>query len=147
MNATRTRLPNRRQQRLYAIEVNGMRFEAGIGFDPETGQPQELFLTGPKLGSAFAHVLDDAATAISVALQHGVPPQALAKSVARLPVGIVRPADLDRSDAMPARQPASVLGAALDLLCVARLDDAMPPEAAAAGNAALARLRAAGRLP
>ena len=40
-------------------------------------------------------ILADAAVAISVAVQHGVPGAALAKSVGRLPTGPVALSDLD----------------------------------------------------
>ena len=56
----------------------------------------------------------DAAVVISVALQHDIPAQSLAKSIGRLPDGQVTPADLD--EGKPARLPASPIGAALDLL-------------------------------
>jgi ribonucleoside-diphosphate reductase alpha chain len=49
-----------------------------------------------------------------VALQHGIPAEALAKSVGRLPVGTVAPEDLD--GASERRVPASPIGAALDLV-------------------------------
>ena len=47
-----------------------------------------------KEGSAMNMLLADAAVAISVALQFGVPPHALAKSVGRVPLGLVSPSDL-----------------------------------------------------
>ena len=59
-------------------------------------------------------LLADAAVAISIALQHGIPAAALAKSIGRLPSGPVTPADLE--GAVPARVPASPIGAALDLV-------------------------------
>jgi ribonucleoside-diphosphate reductase alpha chain len=59
-------------------------------------------------------LLADAAVVISVALQHGIPAQSLAKSIGRLPEGPVTPADLD--EGKPARIPASPIGAALDLV-------------------------------
>ena len=67
-----------------------------------------------KEGSMLNALLADAAVAISVALQHHVPPAALAKSVARLPNGSIEPADLDQLQSE--RRPASLIGAALDLL-------------------------------
>ncbi|MGH7114682.1 MAG: hypothetical protein ACREE9_09330 [Stellaceae bacterium] len=63
-------------------------------------------MSGPRDGSALAAILADAAVVISVALQHGVSPAALAKSVARLPE------TLDG----PATAPGSPIGAALDLI-------------------------------
>jgi len=110
----RHRLPNRRPSRVETVEVAGQTFTATVGFDPETDRPCEVFLTAGKEGSLINAMLADAAVVISVALQHGVSAQSLAKSVGRLPEGQVTPADLDRGE--PARIPASPIGAALDLL-------------------------------
>ncbi len=110
----RQRLPNRRECHTETLAVDGQSFEATVGFDPESGQPRELFLTAGKEGSMLNAMLADAAVVISVALQHGVPGEALARSVGRLPAGPVAPADLDHA---PGRKvPASPIGAALDLL-------------------------------
>ncbi len=110
----RQRLPNRRPAHTEALEVAGQDFTATVGFDPKSGQPRELFLTAGKEGSMLNALLADAAVAISVALQSGVPAAALAKSVGRLPAGPVAPVDLDHA---PGRKvPASPIGAALDLL-------------------------------
>ena len=87
---------------------------ATVGFDPESGQPRELFLTAGKEGSLLNALLADAAVVISVALQHCVPAEALAKSVGRLPAGPATPADLE--DPRPGRVPASPIDAALDLV-------------------------------
>ncbi len=92
----------------------GQTFTATVGFDPETGRPCEVFLTAGKEGSLINAMLADAAVVISVALQHGISAQSLAKSIGRLPEGHVTPADLDRDK--PARIPASPIGAALDFL-------------------------------
>ena len=70
------------------------------------GSRARLFLDGAKDGSGRAAVLHDAAVATSVTLQHAVPARALAKSIARMPES------LDR----PATKAASAIGAALDLL-------------------------------
>jgi hypothetical protein len=113
-DAHRERLPNRRPAVTQSLEVGNHSFVATIGFSPVDGRPQEVFLSGAKDGTDLAAILDDASVVISIALQHGVSPAALAKSVARLPTGPVGPSDLDQ----PSRetQPASVIGAALDLL-------------------------------
>ena len=113
--STRKRLPNRRESRIETLIVGGQKFTACIGLDPETGQPRELFLNSGKEGSQFDAMLADAATAISIALQCGTPPAALVKSVGRLPGIPVTPAALDLP--VTGRQPASAIGAALDLLC------------------------------
>ena len=111
---TRSPLPNRRRNHLETLEVGGQRFKACIGFDPATGQPCEVFLNGGKEGSQVDAMLADAATIISVALQYGVPVAALAKSVGRAPNASTMPGSLDQLAA--GSQPASPIGAALDLL-------------------------------
>ncbi len=110
----RQRLPNRRPSHVETMEMAGQVFTACIGFDPETGAPRELFLNGGKEGSQFDAMLADAAVVISIALQHGVPAVALAKSIGRLPASPVTPADLEGP--RPERVPASPIGAALDLV-------------------------------
>ena len=114
MTSARKRLPNRRPSHTETLAVAGQTFTGTVGLDPEDGRPRELFLTAGKEGSLINAMLADAAVAISVALQHGISPQALAKSVGRMPPGPVTPADLDGE--RPARLPASPIGAALDLL-------------------------------
>ena len=110
----RQRLPNRRPSHTETLEVDSQAFTATVGFDPENGQPRELFLVAGKEGSLLNAMLADAAVVISVALQHGVPGEALARSVGRLPAGPVAPVELDH---VPGQKvPASPIGAALDLL-------------------------------
>ncbi len=110
----RQRLPNRRLCHTEALQIAGQVFTATVGFDPKDDSPRELFLTAGKEGSLLNAMLADAAVVISVALQHGVPGEALARSVGRLPAGPVTPAELDNA---PERKvPASPIGAALDLI-------------------------------
>jgi len=96
---TRQRLDNRRECEAIDIEIGGHKFTAWAGFDPNTGAVRELFLGGVKPGSHLDTILNDAAVVVSVALQHGVPAEALGKSVSRV-------------DGVPA----SPIGAALDFL-------------------------------
>ena len=110
----RHRLPNRRPSHTEALEVAGQTFTATVGFDPEDGCPRELFLTAGKEGSVINAMLADAAVVISVALQHGISAQALAKSIGRLPEVPIAPGGLDQGP--PAKLPASPIGAALDLV-------------------------------
>ena len=110
----REHLPNRRPSHFETLAVDGQVITACIGFDPATGQPREVFLNGGKEGSQFDAMLADAATIISVALQYGVPLDALAKSVGRIPNAATTPGSLDQLSA--GSQPTSALGAALDLL-------------------------------
>ena len=121
----RTRLPARRASVTEEIEVDGCSVKATVGFDT-AGRPREIFMVAGKEGSAMNMLLADAAVAISVALQFGVPPQALAKSVGRLPMGLVSPSDLDQAGAGGRKSPASLIGAGLDL--IANLDPTGPIE-------------------
>jgi ribonucleoside-diphosphate reductase alpha chain len=103
LRSYRRRLPNRRKVITETIVIGNMTLTATIGFD-ETGRPAEVFLSGAKDGSGMAAILDDASVVISVALQHGIPAKALAKSISRAPDGMGR------------ISAASAIGAALDLL-------------------------------
>ena len=64
----------------------------------------------------MAAILEDASVVISICLQHGIPASALAKSVARLPAAPLAPPYLDQSGDRREKLPASVIGAALDLV-------------------------------
>ncbi len=110
----RKRLPNRRPAVIETLEVEGQSVEVTIALAPESAAVREVFLVAGKEGSMLDSLLADAAVAISVALQHDVPPAALAKSVGRLPNGSIAPADLDQPQS--GRVPASPIGAALDLV-------------------------------
>ncbi len=116
MTPARFRLPNRRPAYTETLEVDGQAFEATVGCDPEDGSPRELFLKAGKEGSMLNAQLADAAVVISVALQYGIPAAALSKSVGRRPDNGVSQADQD-DVARPENMPASLIGAALDLLC------------------------------
>ena len=111
----RRSLPNRRPSHTETLETAGQTFTACVGFAPETGAPRELFLNAGKEGSQFDALLSDAATIISIALQYGVPPAAFRKSVGRSPDLSTLPGSLDQLTA--GSQPASAIGAAVDLLC------------------------------
>ena len=117
----RARLPDRRPSHLEMLEVDGQVITACIGFDPKIGRPREVFLNGGREGSLLAAILADAAVAISVAVQHGVPGAALAKSVGRLPTGPVALSDLDQPQTE--KLPASPIGAALDLVVFFERED------------------------
>jgi ribonucleoside-diphosphate reductase alpha chain len=115
MSATiRTRLPNRRPTIIEEVDVGGLPMTVTVGLDPETLAPREVFLAGGKAGSAFDAIASDAAVVLSIALQHGVAAEALAHSIARIPLGPTRPEDLDGRP-VPT-MPASPVGAALDVL-------------------------------
>ena len=110
----RQRLPNRRPSHIETLDVGGQEVIATVGFDPEIGQPREIFLNAGKEGSLLNSLLADAAVVISIALQNGIPAAALAKSIGRLPAGPVAPVNLDHAPSQ--KVPASPIGAALDLV-------------------------------
>ncbi len=116
MSATvpvRGRLPNRRHAVTENIEVGGFTYEATVGFD-KAGRPKEIFLSGAKDGSDMAAVLADTSVVVSVALQHGVAAQAMALSLLRVPPSVEGGAPM----------PASLIGAALDLVARYEREDA-----------------------
>lgn len=115
---SRERLPDRRPAETREFEFDGQRYYVTVGFlivDDEW-RPREIFVRTGREGSALSRILDDASVAISLALQNGVRPAAMARSISRLPAGPVAPADLDRPEGSGERRAASVIGAALDLL-------------------------------
>lgn len=81
---TRATLPNRRPSEAIATAWQGHPFSVTVGIDPRTGKPAEVFADTEKGGQMQATIAD-ACVLISIALQHGVGPQALAKSLSRVP--------------------------------------------------------------
>lgn len=81
---TRTQLPARRPSQTIATEWQGHPFSVTVGFDPATCQPREVFADTAKGGQMQATIAD-ACVLVSIALQHGVTPAALAKSLSRVP--------------------------------------------------------------
>lgn len=79
---TRAVLPNRRPNTTVAAEWQGHSFTVCIGFDAQ-GRAAEVFCDHAK-GDMRA-VLADACVLISIALQHGIAPAALAKSLGTVP--------------------------------------------------------------
>lgn len=93
-------LPNRRQCMTVPFEHNGVRFYATAGFYPDW-RLGEIFLDGGKIGSDLQVQNHSGAIAVSLALQHGCPPETLRDAMPRLEDG---------------KQPADSLGACLDKL-------------------------------
>ena len=99
----RTPLPGRRPSVTLRVEAGGLAAHTTVGYDPVSGAPREVFLRpsgGAKSGSTVEAICDDVSVIISVALQHGVAVEALARSIGRSAEG----------------EPASIAGAALVLL-------------------------------
>ncbi len=99
MTTIRQRLPNRRKNETVDLMFDGHRYHVTVGFAVD-GRPREVFCHGGKVGSGMDLILDDACVALSLLLQHGVEPQALAHSMGRLENGA----------------PASIIGALVDLV-------------------------------
>lgn len=103
--ATRLRLSNRRRALTETLEHDGQKLIATVGIDPEIGLA-EIFISGAKDGSHLNALLADISIAISLMRQYGIPIAAFAKSISRVPI------EIDG----PAVKPASIFGAAVDLL-------------------------------
>ena len=73
----------------------------------DAGRPLEVFADGQKTGSTMAAFIDDACIVISIALQHGVAPAALARSLSTVPVWV---------NGVKGEGPASPVGAILAAL-------------------------------
>lgn len=101
---TRTNLPNRRPNETLELSHRGLTFYVTVGFDPVTGAPLEVFGSTPHAGSDFAILLSDACVILSIALQHGIVPSALSKTMQWSPV---------MGQADKTSEPASVIGAIL----------------------------------
>lgn len=99
---TRVRLPDRRAAETVALEHDGARFMVTIGFYPD-GRPGEVFTHGARSGSSLDALLADACVVVSCLIQHGVEPRDLSASMGRLGNA----------------QPASVIGAVVDLVAAA----------------------------
>ena len=96
---TRRRLPNLRPNQSVDVVFEGARYTVTIGYRQD-GTPAEVFCHGAKSGSAMDRLLDDACVALSLLLQHGVDPVALAHSMGRLQDGAA----------------ASIIGAMVDIM-------------------------------
>ncbi len=98
---TRTRLPERRPNFTTQIEYESRAYSVTFGFDIRSGRIAEVFTHGAKVGSGMDRILDDACVALSLLLQHGAEPAALASSMGRLGDGT---------------SPASIIGALADMI-------------------------------
>ncbi len=72
----RERLPDTRQSITHKFNVGGHEGYINVGMFPD-GRPGELFITMAKEGSTVGGMMDAFGTAISMALQYGVPLEAL----------------------------------------------------------------------
>lgn len=98
---TRHKLPDRRPAITMELVHDFRSYSVTIGFDVARNAIGEAFTHGAKVGSAMDAILDDACVTLSLLLQHGVEPAALAASMGRLGDG---------------KTPASIIGSLADLL-------------------------------
>ena len=80
----RQSLPHRRPNFTTEAEFKGHSLSITVGYDLE-GQPREVFANTQHSGSDMQASLADACVLVSVALQYGVPPEALGRSLGRVP--------------------------------------------------------------
>ncbi len=69
----RQRLPDERPSVTHKFSVAGHEGYLHVGLYPATGLPGEIFITMAKQGSTIAGLMDSFATAVSLAMQYGVP--------------------------------------------------------------------------
>jgi ribonucleoside-diphosphate reductase alpha chain len=74
--AVRRKLPDERRSITHKFSINEFEGYVTVGLY-EDGQPGEIFLVMAKQGSTISGLMDSFATAISIALQYGVPLQTL----------------------------------------------------------------------
>lgn len=82
---TRQPLPTRRPNLTTATDWQGHAFTVTVGFDLQ-GFPREVFAQHAK--GDMAAMLADACVLISIGLQHGIAPEALAKSMGTVPAWV-----------------------------------------------------------
>jgi hypothetical protein len=99
--AERRRLPDRRPNVTVEVNHGGFRLAVTVGFDLG-GRPLEVFASGTRIGTDLGHVLADACVLMSLALQHGCPPERLVRTLGRVP---------EPGGGAEASRPASVVGA------------------------------------
>ena len=71
--AVRRRLPDERTGITHKFSIGGHEGYLTVGLYPDTNQPGEIFIRMSKEGSSISGLMDSFATAISLALQYGVP--------------------------------------------------------------------------
>ncbi|RMG46950.1 MAG: vitamin B12-dependent ribonucleotide reductase [Acidobacteria bacterium] len=75
----RRRLPDERESITHKFSIAGHEGYITVGLYPDTRQPGEIFVVMAKQGSVVSGLMDSFATAISLALQYGVPLEVLVR--------------------------------------------------------------------
>jgi ribonucleoside-diphosphate reductase alpha chain len=100
--AVRKKLPDERQSLTHKFSIAGHEGYIHIGLY-ETGEPGEIFVKMAKEGSTISGLMDSFATAISLALQHGVPVRLLCDKFSRTrfePYGFTENPDIPRASSI-----------------------------------------------
>jgi ribonucleoside-diphosphate reductase alpha chain len=100
--AVRKKLPDERQSLTHKFSIAGHEGYIHVGLY-ETGEPGEIFVKMAKEGSTISGLMDSFATAISLALQHGVPVRLLCDKFARTrfePYGYTENPDIPRASSI-----------------------------------------------
>src|SRR5438046_9657479 len=79
--AVRHKLPEERMSVTHKFNIGGHEGYITVGLYPD-GSPGEIFITMAKEGSTVSGLMDSFALAVSIALQHGVPPKLLCENFA-----------------------------------------------------------------
>jgi ribonucleoside-diphosphate reductase alpha chain len=80
----RRRLPDEREAVTHKFSVGGHEGYLTVGLYPDTKQPGEIFVVMAKQGSVVSGLMDSFATAVSIALQYGVPLRVLTDKFSHL---------------------------------------------------------------
>ena len=100
--AVRRKLPDERHSFTHKFSIAGHEGYIHVGLY-ESGEPGEIFVRMAKEGSTISGLMDSFATAISLALQHGVPLQAAGRQVLAHPLRAVRASPATRRSRAPRR--------------------------------------------
>jgi hypothetical protein len=95
-------LPQRRAAETFDLRFSNQPFTVTVGFHAD-GTPGEVFIHSCKTGNDIESIARDAGVLLSLALQHGVPPETISPAITRGASG----------------EPASILGAVVDALLAA----------------------------
>ena len=93
----RRTLPQRRAAETFDLRFWSQPFTVTLGFYAD-GTPGEVFIDGCKTGNDIESIARDAGVLLSLALQHGVPPETIRHAATR----------------GTSEEPASILGAVVD---------------------------------
>jgi ribonucleoside-diphosphate reductase alpha chain len=100
--AVRRKLPDERQSITHKFSIAGHEGYIHVGLY-ETGEPGEIFVKMAKEGSTISGLMDSFATAISLALQHGVPLRLLVDKFSRTrfePYGFTENPEIPRASSI-----------------------------------------------